>query len=325
MLKIFRIIPIVVILLCLLACTFSPSVYFFTQNKEMIVFAVQPDGEDSEIFSYDIASGDFTQLTDNLFEDIKPIYNQSTERITFFSDRGSNWNLWEMDVTGKRVTKLTREQDLSLDLFDWSADGKFLIASILEKCDDLYEGCNYNLVTISNNGKEWTNLTDSDFDKYEPDWSPDGTSIAFSGFDEEFGHIYVADYDGTNVKQLTNEDFDDYTPRWSPDGTKIAFVSNRDGPDWDIFLMNSDGSNIVQLTTNGTDDLSPCWSPDGTRLIYNAFVNDNFELIIIDSNGQNQFRLTNNEIDESSPIWFGQLNDFEFFPTQNQTNPDLES
>jgi TolB protein len=62
----------------------------------------------------------------------------------------------------------------------------------------------------------------------DPDWSPDGTKIAFmSGNANQPIDVYAVNSDGSGVTQLTSGGLN-YYPNWSPDGHQIAFVSARD-------------------------------------------------------------------------------------------------
>src|SRR5262249_32809346 len=65
----------------------------------------------------------------------------------------------------------------------------------------------------------------------EPQWSPNGTQIAFRGGRTASAEIYTMNADGTGFTQLTSNSVKDYAPAWSPDGSLIAFASNRNDPD----------------------------------------------------------------------------------------------
>ncbi len=116
-------------------------------------------------------------------------------------------------------------------------------------------------------------------DAFSPDWSPDGTEIAFYG--NAIGgtaHVWVVSADGGVPTQLT--DFPgtfSQSPRWSPDGLQIAFMSR--GPDatgpYEVWLLSRDGvgapwSEPVQLTDFGCS--WPTWAPDGQSLVCDAGV-----------------------------------------------------
>jgi Tol biopolymer transport system component len=92
---------------------------------------------------------------------------------------------------------------------------------------------------------------------FRPDWSPDGTRIAFVSIRDGDREIYVMAPNGSNLVQLTNNDNGEADPTWSPDGSRIAFASDQDG-DYEIYVMAADGTGLVrQLTHNTADDRAP--------------------------------------------------------------------
>ena len=100
----------------------------------------------------------------------------------------------------------------------------------------------------------------------DPDWSPDGSKIAFDGTRRWRGPasttssgVFVVNADGSERRRLTQRGG---SPSWSPDGRKIAF--DRDG---EIYVMNADGSRQRRLTQRGG---SPSWSPDGEWIAYES-------------------------------------------------------
>lgn len=81
--------------------------------------------------------------------------------------------------------------------------------------------------------------------------------------------IFVADLEGTIVKQLTNERGYDAEATVSPKGDKIVFTSDRSG-DLELYTMDLDGSNVKQITDELGYDGGAFFSPDGTQLIFRA-------------------------------------------------------
>lgn len=89
---------------------------------------------------------------------------------------------------------------------------------------------------------------------FAPDWSPDGTMVAFSAdWDGNF-EIYVLDVSRAITVQLTHQDrgYGNTFPAWSPDGREIMFVHTEAtglGSSYggDLYRINADGSGQRQL------------------------------------------------------------------------------
>jgi TolB protein len=120
----------------------------------------------------------------------------------------------------------------------------------------------------------------------EPDWSPDGTVIAFEhhdldgcGNDCETIELWVVNADGTDAHAVVPCSGDDSclfieSPAWSPDGTRIAFALAlgpivNDTADVGIWTVHPDGSHLARVTKppTNTEDHSAQWSPNGTTLV----------------------------------------------------------
>jgi len=81
--------------------------------------------------------------------------------------------------------------------------------------------------------------------------------------------IFVANMQGTIVKQLTNHPGYDAEATVSPKGDKIVFTSMRNG-DLDLYIMDIDGKNVKQITKELGYDGGAFFSPDGKKLIFRA-------------------------------------------------------
>jgi Tol biopolymer transport system component/DNA-binding winged helix-turn-helix (wHTH) protein len=101
-----------------------------------------------------------------------------------------------------------------------------------------------------------------------PQFSPDGSKIAFESTRSGASEVWVCRSDGTNFLQLTHLNTVTGTPRWSPDGQQIAFDSRAPG-NAEIYAMDSRGGSMRRLTNEASTDVIPSWSRDG-RWIYFA-------------------------------------------------------
>ena len=149
-----------------------------------------------------------------------------------------------------------------------------------------------------------TNLTNSPTADMCPDWSNDGTTIAFDSKREDVNRdLYVMATDGTNVRRLTNKpNQQDKCPAFSPDDSRITYICTANG-DMDIFVMNSDGSGVKNLTNDPGSDRCPSWTPDGKKITFMSNRTGFFEVYIMDSDdGSNLKQLTELKI-KGSNCW----------------------
>jgi Tol biopolymer transport system component/imidazolonepropionase-like amidohydrolase len=125
-------------------------------------------------------------------------------------------------------------------------------------------------------------LTDDIFEICQPDWSPDGKTIAFQSYRDGNFHIWSIGADGAGLKQLTKGSFDCREPRHSPDGRKIAFSSDRDGGRYSIQILDLATGAITPFSNGTTDEFEPSWSPDGKAI---AFTVDKVRIDVQDLTG----------------------------------------
>ena len=111
---------------------------------------------------------------------------------------------------------------------------------------------------------------EGEFDSYAV--SPDGRMLAYAATGNEGNdQVFVADLDGTGIRQVTHEAGGATAPDWSPDGTKIAYVEG-DGLSANVFVLDLATGTATQVT-NGTSGLwGPHFSPDGSSIVYSASI-----------------------------------------------------
>jgi Tol biopolymer transport system component len=118
-----------------------------------------------------------------------------------------------------------------------------------------------------------TNIAENDG---QPTWSPDGSQIAFESDLDGDWEIYSINVNGSGQIQHTYNNVVDGAPSWAnipSAGWRIAFHSDRDGGDFDVYLMtDSITSNyVIRLTDHPANDRHPEISSDGTHIAFSSY------------------------------------------------------
>ena len=140
---------------------------------------------------------------------------------------------------------------------------------------------NFEIYVMDAEGANRRNLSNHPLHDMEPDWSPDGTKIAFVSNRSGGTQIHIMNADGKNQIRLTDGPRKKREPDWSPDGGKIAFTVQ------DVFLhidvMDADGNNRMRLVRQAS---APSWSPDGRQIAFVSSMNWDSEIHVVGADGQ---------------------------------------
>lgn len=234
-----------------------------------------------------------------------PQFSPDGKQIAFLSNRDDNKNqVFIMRLMGGEPEQIT-EAKTGVASFKWSPKGD-RIAYLMkdpdskeeekmkkEKNDVILVDKNYKYnhlyttsVTADKTGKRaGKRLTSGDYHVNGFDWSPDGTTIAFSfapnpkindaGLESDISTIPA---DSGKVTSIVKRPGVDVSPMYSPDGKWIAFQSSGGQPERvglsDVYKVAATGGDLVELQKTPDRNANiVAWAQDGTYL----FISENYK------------------------------------------------
>lgn len=175
------------------------------------------------------------------------------------------------------------------------------------------------IFTVARSGGSERQLTQPgpEASDFEPDWSPDGSRIAFTRSGRSGPAIYAVQPDGSGLTRVSRgcrrakprRCDQDVTPAFSPSGRDIAFASSDGRLKAAIVIVGSDGRNrrVVVPASSGAELIDPRFSPDANRI---AFERHNLtrtprdgRAIFVVNFGSGLSRVTPWNLDAGDPDW----------------------
>ena len=224
------------------------------------------------------------ERTDGMSLNIAPAISPDGGSLVYLSAK----DLFSVNVylaesrTGKIRRKLTETaMDPHLESIqlvnsagDWSADGKRFVFAAVSKGKGILR------ILDMGDGQVLDEIRIAEADEiFNPTWSPDGKSIAFTAMRGGLMDLLAVDLPGRSVRSLTRDVFADLHPAWSPDGRTIAFVTDRFTSKVDDLLFGdyriafydvASGAIEAASTPAHGKQINPQWSPDGKSLYFVA-------------------------------------------------------
>ena len=261
-------------------------------TERIVYSSLRPGNWD--IFYFASAGAAPRRLTDHPGLDYDAALSPDGRWVVFTSERRGNPDLYALQIDGSGEPRLLIDSPAMEDQVAFSADGRS-IAFVSTATGDADIYVQPFMPEATQRLETSANVTNYEGGDFRPDFSPDGTRIAFttdrdtpvSGHPifsftrQREGDVYVMDRDGGNLRRLTTTPDWDGSPEWSADGRTLYFYSARPreivGPPtspilgqeggFRIWAMNADGSNTRAVTPEGVEALAPAMTSDG-RVAY---------------------------------------------------------
>jgi Tol biopolymer transport system component len=212
----------------------------------------------------DACTADLTKVIGPNPELREPTWSPDGRRIAFSAGAGRRAGIYALTVADCALVRLGPRVNLHVGALDWSSAN--VIAFDGQAPGGTDEG---GIYTMTAGGGDVRRVTDGQ--DHSPEWSPDGTRIAFArgGYAEATDNdpsppyanrnIWVASSDGSGLRQVTDGRWH-VSAGWSPDGVRLV-TDTEPG----VVEVGVDGSGRRVLLEGEYSD--PSWSPDGDVLL----------------------------------------------------------
>ena len=139
-----------------------------------------------------------------------------------------------------------------------------------------------------------TRFAYSTHNEWNPQYSPDGSRVAFESNRTGESAIWLSAADGSGLMEIfSRAGKHSGTPRWSPDGRRIAFDSSAAG-NFDVYVIEPGSAQALRLTTQAADDAVPSWSPDGRWVYFSSTRTGRQEIWKVPAGGGPAIQVTRN-------------------------------
>ena len=291
--KITRFVVIFILSLALMLTTFYPA----SARDEKIAFSSNRRGN-WDIYVMNPDGSNQIRLTNNRGDDFSPVWSPTREEILFVSDRSGVGDLYMIDADGRRLRKVFSDTAKRIEpawspdgerivfhaeLPQWSIQTATIhgrdvkqVASADRRggnpswspdgteiafVDDVGGSRRIRILTLSS-GAVQTFLPKESPWMYSPAWSPDGEQLAFSWYKWGVGvdkqALFVANRDGSRLKQISKSVPGTHSPSWSPESDKLVYAERDKDNSQQIVVIDVRNGRKREMTHRGSN-ITPDW------------------------------------------------------------------
>lgn len=215
-------------------------------------------------------------FADDIVEKLTGVRGISRTKVAFKVDTGRTSELYVADYDGHAAVQVTRDNSI-VAAPCWAPGRRMLFYTSYRLGNpDIYS---HDLQTGNRQVvARYSGLNTS------AAVSPDGSRIAMILSKGGSPDLYVANADGSGLRQLTVTKEDESSPCWSPDGRTLCFVSRVSGRAA-LYIIPVSGGTMQRLRTDGAiNTTEPDWSPDGKMIVFTSQMGG-FQLFTVPASG----------------------------------------
>lgn len=187
----------------------------WTQDGRYLVYNAK-----GRMFTFEIATGEIKEIDTGFATDCNNDHVLSPDNtqlaISHFTNEDATSRIYIVPLEGGEPVIVTENGPSYLH--GWSPDGQYL-AYCAERNGQ------YDIYTITVDGNDETQLTDTPGLDDGPEYSPDGQHIWFNSTRTGLMQIWRMNVDGSQQTHMVNEDANCWFPHVSPDGQQVVYIA----------------------------------------------------------------------------------------------------
>ena len=252
----------------------------FSPDGSSIIFTRFRNGyntEPADLFIFNLQSETLSTLVSDGSGNVSlpgSVWNGATNSIIFSSSREPHDEIYIISEGGSSGSETQITQRAGLQAYEpsLSPDGQ---TTVFES----------HLLDVEDNGiifkfdidgsSSFFQLTSSDEDSRQPNWSPVGDKILFQKHQsKDLIDIWIMDIDGSNQTQVTSGSGEKTDASFTSDGQFIVFSSDFELEFSNLYIIPITGGAPARLSNFSGYDGAPSISPNNSKLVFESVEGD---------------------------------------------------
>ncbi len=224
------------------ADNFNPE---FSPDGQRVAFLSNRKGDIENIYMIGSRGGKMTRLTDEKLPVRAIAWSPDGAKIAYQTGIGDEDYVSVVDVERRKTTRLLSKGDVEYGLTNgsgpvspWSTDGRSLLF-VSNESDSVDIGS----IDLRTRKRKW--VARSKNEKYQPQWSPDGSALAY--LEVEDPDIVVKLKTGKKTVTVSPSDGASRQLRWSPNGDRVYFINSSAVRKTEVYAATTASRAITEL------------------------------------------------------------------------------
>jgi TolB protein len=131
------------------------------------------------------------------------------------------------------------------------------------------QGTRFQLLVADADGANPQAIVSSNEPLLSPQWSPDGSRIAYVSLENKKPVVYIQSLSTGARTVVANFRGSNSAPAWAPDGRRLAVTLTKEGGS-QLFLINADGGGAQRIMSSPAIDTEANFTPDGQSILFTS-------------------------------------------------------